>query len=329
MFLKLVMGVVVSILWASSGWAISLVDADWLKANLSKKDVRIVDVAEKPDTYFVKGHIPGAVYINRYVELGDLNANPSTLFPTKKQFEELMSKLGISKNTTVVAYDDTFGLFASRFLVIMELYGHDIKKLKLLNGGIVKWKSLGYETATDYVSVNPVQYMVNNAQIRKDLRLSKADVFRDVVNGMKPDVMLIDSRPEPEFLGKKIRSVRGGAIARAINITGTVANDPKDHTFKPVEEIKKTYEQRGVTPDKEIYAYCHSGDRSAHTYITLKYLLGYKRVKFYDGSWIEWSMDLSLPPYAVAGQVWPWDEKKEAKKEEPIKQEPTTQEPIK
>ncbi|MEM4262910.1 MAG: rhodanese-like domain-containing protein, partial [Thermoplasmata archaeon] len=118
------------LLWTTPGWTMSIVDADWLNKNLQEKNIRIVEVPEKADAVGAqhiagKLHIKGAVVVNRYLDLGDIKSVPPTLYPTKEQFEKLMARLGIAKDTTVVAYDDKFGLFASRLLVIMEYYGHD------------------------------------------------------------------------------------------------------------------------------------------------------------------------------------------------------------
>jgi thiosulfate/3-mercaptopyruvate sulfurtransferase len=304
----LVVSMLVVFLSATTSWAISLVDAEWLKANLDDKNIRIVDVSNKPDSYG-KGHIPGAVKVNRYHDLGNTSAIPPTLYPTKEQFEQLMSRLGIDKDSVVVAYDDTYSIFASRLLVLMELYGHDTNKMKLLNGGMVKWKALEFPVTKDAVRVKPAKYHVDN--IRLDIFVSWSDIYRDVVLGARPEVMLLDSRPEAEYTAKNIRSIRGGHIPKAANVTGANANNKEDHTYKPIAEIKKMYEEKGFTSDKTIYEYCHSGDRSAHAYIILKHLLGYKNVRFNDGGWVEWSNILSLP---AAGQVWLWEAPKEVKK---------------
>lgn len=307
---KLVLSLMVFFLWSNTSWAISLVEAEWLKANLDDKNIRIVDVSNKADTYD-KGHIPGAVKVKRYLDLGNINVVPPTLYPTKEQFEHLMSRLGIDKDTTVVAYDDTFSLFASRMLVIMEYYGHDIKKLKLLNGGSVRWKALGYPMNKDAVPVKTTKYKVKDDEMKRDMVITWSDIYRDVVNGGKPEIFLLDVRPVAEYTAKDIRSVRGGYVPKAVNVTGADAMKKEDQTFKPVAEIKKMYEEKGVTPDKHIYEYCHSGDRAAHAYVTLRHILGYKNVKAYDGGWTEWAAILSLP---ADGQVWLWEAPKEEKK---------------
>jgi thiosulfate/3-mercaptopyruvate sulfurtransferase len=291
-------------LWSSSLWATDLIDAEWLDKHLNDQNIRIVDVSNNPDSYET-GHIAGAVKINRHVDLADTNAIPPNLYPTKEQFEKLMPWLGIDKDTIVVAYDDKFGIYAGRFLVIMELYGHDINKLKLLNGGMIRWKKLGFPVNKDTVTVKPTKYEVET--VRLDIFVSWRNIYRDVVRGTRPDIVLLDSRPTSEYTGKEIRSIRGGHIPKAVNVTGTEANREDDHTFKPLAEIRTMYESKGITPDKVIYEYCHSGDRSAHAYIILRHLLGYKNMKFNDGGWAEWSSIISLP---VENEVWLWEASK-------------------
>lgn len=291
------------LIWAASASAIEVVEADWLKARLDDKKIRIVEVPEKAEPIageHKKGvmHIPNTVVVNRYLDLGNIYVVPPTLYPSKEQFEKLMARLGIDNDTTVVAYDDKFGLFASRLLVIMEHYGHDTNKLKLLNGGLIKWKKIGYPLVDGHADVKPTRYTVVKMT---PVLITWSDIYRDVVAGARPDVMLLDVRPPDEYSAKKIRSIRGGHIPKAINITSTDANKKDDHTLKSVEELKTIFSAKGATPDKTLYTYCHSGDRTAHAYVILKYVLGYKDVKVYDGSWSEWATILSLP---AEDQIW-------------------------
>ena len=217
-YFKVVLSSMVVVLcWVSSGFAISLVEAEWLKKELNGKNIRIVDVSSNPDTYD-KEHIPGAVKVNKNIDLADTNSVPPNHYPTKEQFEKFMPWLGIDKDTIVVAYDDKFGLFASRFLVIMELYGHDNNNLKLLNGGSVRWKALGYPMSKEPAAVKSTKYKV--ATVRQDVFVNWSDMYRDVVLGGRPEIMLLDSRPAAEYEGKDIRSIRGGHIPGAVNVTG-------------------------------------------------------------------------------------------------------------
>lgn len=289
--------------WASTASAIEVVEASWLKDNLKNPDIRIVDVSNKADTYG-KGHIPGAVQVKRYLDLNTYETlTPNVnLYPNQKQFEQLMVRLGITPNTTVVAYDDSPGFFSSRFLVIMELYGHDTGKLKLLNGGSKYWASQGLPMSTDPVSVKATNYKAAKNYF-DDRTVTWDQIYRDVVRGGKSGVMLLDTRPADEYGAQNIRAIRGGFIPKAVNVTGGNAVG-SDMRFKPLDEIKKMFTDAGVTQDKLIYEYCHSGDRAAHTYIILRHMLGYSNVKAYAGGWIEWAGITSLP---ADGQVWLWD----------------------
>lgn len=290
--------------WASTASAIELVEASWLKDNLNNKDLRIIEVPEKAEAIsgeHKKGvtHLPNAQVINRYLDLGNIYSVPPTQYPTKDQFEKLMSNIGVNKDSIVVAYDDKYGIFASRLLVIMEHFGHDTSKLKLLNGGKVKWAKLGYPLVENrHAEVATSRYNVTKMN---PVVISWSDVYRDAVVSPSPGIVLVDVRPADEYSGKKIRSIRGGHIPNAINITGTDANNKEDHTFKSKEELKKMFEAQGVTKDKTVYTYCHSGDRTAHAYIILKSILGYNDVMIYASSWTEWATILSLP---AEGEVW-------------------------
>lgn len=299
--LQTVLAVMVSLLFCATASAIELVDANWLKQNMGSNNVRIVDVQDKPYSYD-KEHIPGAVKVYRYADLSNVQDEPPTLYPTVEQFERLLQQLGIDNDTVVVAYDDKFSLFASRFLVLMEIYGHDISKLKLLDGGIVNWKAEGNKVEAVATKATPSTYKIGN--VRNDIVIDWSAIYHDVVLGMNPDILLLDTRPGKEYGAENVRGIRGGYIPSAINVTGSNANDADTHKFKSRDEIQKMYTDAGLTADKEIYEYCHSGDRAAHSYIQLHHMLGYQNVKLYPGGWNEWNTKLFLP---VAGQVWLWD----------------------
>lgn len=312
--LKLLVMTVVS-LFAMSTLALagSLVNADWLAKNMGNKNVKIMDVADKASAYD-KEHIPGAIQVKRYLHLSNTDRYPASTYPTKAQFEKFLSEAGIDNNSIVVAYDDKSSLFAARLLFIMELYGHDINKLKLLDGGIINWKKQGKSVTAEATPVKKSKYKITKT--RSELLLTWSDIYRDVVLDAKPDVLLLDSRPENEFKAQNIRAIRGGFIPGAVNVTGSDANIKDTHLFQPVDVIKARYEAKEVTADKPIYTYCHSGDRAAHGYFILKHILGYKNVKVYDGGWVEWGNLVSLP---ASGQVWLWDAPKPVKKDEPKK----------
>lgn len=266
-----------------------LVTPEWLKENLGKKEIVIVDVQDKPDDY-EKEHIPGAVKVLRNEDLARANKQlDNYYYPDPKKFTQLMSKLGITNNSTVVAYDNKMGLFASRFAAIMDMYGHDINKIKILNGGFIKWKELGYPIESGEFKPKKSTYKVGK---KKSITVDKNGVLKAIKD---KSAIILDSRPKNEYTGENKRANRAGFLPGAINITGSDVINNQDHTFKSIEEIKAAYESQGITPDKQIITYCHSGDRSAHVYMVLTHLLGYKNVKIYDGSFFEWANSPDLP----------------------------------
>lgn len=294
----------------SAALAISLVDADWLKKNMGKKNIKIMDVADKAST-FDNEHIPGAIQVKRYLDLSNTDVYPPSTYPTAKQFAKFLSDAGIENSSIIVAYDDKSSLFASRLLFLLELYGHDTTRLKLLNGGIVNWKNQGNQITDKVTSIKKSVYKISTT--KNELLVTWNQIYRDVVLGAKPEVLLVDSRPENEYKAQNIRAIRGGFIPKAVMVTGSNANDKDTQVYKSVDEIKTMYAAKDVNADRDIYVYCHSGDRAAHAYVNLKHILGYKNVKVYGGGWVDWANMVALP---AAGQVWLWDAPKPDKKDE-------------
>ncbi len=292
--LSILTAILVLVFLATPALAGLLVSVDWLADHKDDPNVVVVDVQNKPPSY-AKGHIPGALRVVRHVDLEDPNRYPPNKYPGREQFLALMARLGISNQTTVVAYDDHHGIFASRFLFVMELYGHDTAKLKLLNGGIKAWQAAGRPLTTKPANARSAAAYTASGP-NQNLLVSWSRVFRDVVQGQDPRVALHDARPEAEFKGDKIRAIRGGHIPGAINLTGVdAANHKNEQTFKPIDEIRAAFVKAGITPDKTVYTYCHSSDRAAHAYMVLKHLLGYPDVKVYEGAWKEWGNLTALP----------------------------------
>ncbi len=273
-----------------------LVTPGWLAAHANDPDLVIVDVQNKPQSY-ARGHIPGAVRVVRHVDLEDPYRYPTNKYPGREQFVALMKRLGIGNHTTVVAYDDHHDIFASRFFFVMELYGHDTARLKLLDGGIKAWLASGRKLSTAAARPeNPPAYTTSGPNL--NLVVSWQRVFRDVVQKQDPRVVLHDARPLPEFDGSKVRAIRGGHIPGAIHLTGSDAANNKDQTFKAAQDIRAAFVRAGITPDKTVYTYCHSSDRAAHAYVVLKHLLGYPDVRIYEGAWKEWGSLTALPAAA-------------------------------
>jgi thiosulfate/3-mercaptopyruvate sulfurtransferase len=267
-----------------------LVSTDWVAAHLDDPMVRVVESDEDALLYHA-GHIPGAVRVDWFTDL----QNPVRRdFLSKESFEKLCSELGIQKDTQVVFYGDKNNWFACYAFWLFQLYGHS--HTQIMNGGRAKWESEG-RTLTKVVPAYPkTVYQAEEANL--DIRAFRQEVFAQV-NEKKP---LVDVRSPKEYSGELISmpsypqegATRGGHIPGAVSIPWSQAVK-EDGTFKSVEELTALYAGQGITPDMEIIAYCRIGERSSHTWYVLTYLLGFPRVKNYDGSWTEWGNLVDAP----------------------------------
>ena len=268
----------------------TLVDTAWVAQHGRDPNVRLVEVDVDTGSYD-SGHIPGAVAWNWTSQLCDTVRRD--VIP-KADFEKLMSESGVGNDTTVVLYGDNNNWFAAWALWQLKLYGH--KDVRLMDGGRKKWLAEGRELTTDKPGHPAASYKAKDADnsIRAFLpEVMRAEQARS--HGM------VDVRSPDEFSGKVLSPPglpetcqRGGHIPGAKSIPwGQACNE--DGTFKSFDELKALYEGKGITQDKPVIAYCRIGERSSHSWFVLKYLLGHKDVKNYDGSWTEWGNLVAAP----------------------------------
>ena len=267
-----------------------LVSTEWAAQHTDDPKVRLVEV-DVDTTSYEKGHIKNAVGWNWTTQLQD-NVRRDLL--GQEQVEELVSNSGISNDSTVVFYGDNNNWFAAYALWQLKYYGH--KDARLMNGGRKKWELEGRPFTTDVPSFPRTSYKASppdeNVRARRELVFDALD---------KKNRHLVDVRSPDEFTGKVIAppgmtetAQRGGHIPGAANIPwAKAAND--DGTFKSYDELAKLYESQGVRPDRETIAYCRIGERSSHSWFVLKYLLGFDKVRNYDGSWTEWGNLVDAP----------------------------------
>jgi len=267
-----------------------LVSTEWVAAHLHDPNIRIAEV-DVDTTAYETGHIPGAVGWNWTTQLNDPVRRD---IASKEQFEELMASSGIDKHTTVVLYGDNNNWFAAYAFWLLKIYGHE--DVRLMNGGRKKWVDEGRPLTTEVPRYERKVYRAEEPDLR--LRAFLQDVLQRLG---RADVALVDVRSAQEFTGEILAppglpetAQRGGHIPGAKNIPWAQAVR-EDGTFKSYEELRALYEAQGITPDKEVIAYCRIGERSSHTWFVLKYLLGYPKVRNYDGSWTEWGNVVGLP----------------------------------
>jgi thiosulfate/3-mercaptopyruvate sulfurtransferase len=272
-----------------------LVSTEWVADHLVDPGVRLIEV-DVDTTAYDSGHVSGAVGWNWQSQLNDRIRRD---IPDAKAFAELLSQAGVMPKTTVVLYGDNNNWFAAFAFWLLQLYGH--KNAKLMNGGRAKWVAEGRPLVTVRTAVKPTHYPVPRRP-NLGLRARRVEVERALRSKtVGKGVGLIDVRSAPEYVGDIIAppgmsetAQRPGHIPGARNIPWSQAVGP-DGTFKPREQLEQLYRPTGVLAKGEIIAYCRIGERSSHTWFALKYLLGHKKVRNYDGSWTEWGNVVGAP----------------------------------
>jgi thiosulfate/3-mercaptopyruvate sulfurtransferase len=268
----------------------ALVDAEWAKAHLDDPAVRFVEVDVDTAAY-EQSHIPGAVGWNWTSQLAD---GVRRDIATRSEFSELLSRSGIGPDTTVVLYGDNNNWFAAWAYWQLQLYGH--RNAKILNGGRKYWLDNGLPLSTDVPSYKPTGYQLPEPDF--GLRAFRDDILPRLGEA---GFALVDVRSPAEFNGEVIAppgmsetAQRAGRIPGAASIpwAQTVR---EDGTFKSRDELAALYESKGVTSDKDVIAYCRIGERSSHSWFVLHELLGYPKVRNYDGSWTEWGSMVGMP----------------------------------
>ena len=269
-----------------------LVSTDWVADHLNDTDtVRIVESNEDVLLYST-GHIPNAVHIDW---VNDLQDEVIRDYVGKHRFAELCAQHGIAEGTTVVFYGDKNNWWACYAFWVFKLYGHE--KCRIMDGGRKKWVAEGRPLTKEVPSFPETEYTPQDAD-------PMIRAFRDeVLDHLRAHKPLVDVRSPAEYSGELTHmpdypqegAMRGGHIPGARNIPWSrAAND--DGTFKDREELEAIYlQEQSLDPSTETIAYCRIGERSSHTWFVLTYLLGFDRVKNYDGSWTEWGNLVGVP----------------------------------
>lgn len=321
-----------------------LVDTDWVEENCTKDGVRVIEIDYHPKKAYNVGHIRGATLIpwedliieDSYVDkafgqtwMPGMDAYDDSLpqdILDKKEFEKMMSKHGVENDTKIILYGDHNNWFAAYAFWLFKIYDH--KDLCLMNGGRKKWEAEGREYTTEEVKVSPTKYKVKSVN-EDSFRVSLDDVYDSL---RKKSMRLIDIRSPAEYSGKTAANKElgleemdnTGHIPGAVNIPA-VDTVNADGTFKSYDELLEMYQSRGVVSDDNVVTYCRLGERAAHTWVVLRYLLGYGNVANYDGSWGEWGTARGVPIIKSTPdspkEKEPEKENKDAKKEDGKREE--------
>ena len=254
-----------------------LVDTSWLAQHLADSNIRIVDL--RPRGYG-EGHIPEAVWLdNNWIRNPKA---PPTFLPSPEEFAALMSKLGISNNTRVIAYDERGGIYAARLWWILNHYGHS--NVALLDGGWVKWTAEKRPSTATAPALTAAAFTVKPGSVK----VATADQVKAAINSR--ETKLVDARTQGEIDGKDLRNIkRGGFIESSVPVYWEDTLDPATRAFKSAAEISRLYRDKGITSNDNVIVYCQVGMRAAHDLFTLA-LIGHDLDKLsnYYGAWEEW-----------------------------------------
>jgi thiosulfate/3-mercaptopyruvate sulfurtransferase len=273
-----------------------LVSTDWLAARIADGSARpggdIVVVESDEDVLlYDTGHIPGSVKVDWH---NDLNDPLTRDYVDGQRFAEVLGERGIGRDTTVVLYGDKSNWWAAYALWVFSLFGHE--DVRLLDGGRAKWVAEGRDMTREVPKPEPVDYPV----------VERSD---SAIRAFKDDVLahlgqpLVDVRSPGEFSGELLHmpdypqegAMRGGHIPGAKSVPWARAA-AEDGTFKPRADLEAIYlTEQGLKPEDDVVAYCRIGERSSHTWFVLTHLLGFDKVRNYDGSWTEWGNAVRAP----------------------------------
>ncbi len=269
----------------------ALVTTQWVADHTKDPKIGIVEVDVDTSAYD-QGHVPESLGWNWQTELQDLIRRDLI---DKHAFEQLLSRSGIAGDTTVVVYGDNNNWFAAWAFWQLKYYGHN--DVRIMNGGRKKWLEEKRPLSTEVPRVTPTTYRAKDPD--ESLRARREQIF--AVLDRRSNAQLVDVRSVDEFTGKIIAppgmnetAQRGGHIPGAANIPWAQAVN-EDGTFKTADALRQLYGAKGISGEREVIAYCRIGERSSHTWFVLRYLLGFDKVRNYDGSWTEWGNLVGVP----------------------------------
>jgi thiosulfate/3-mercaptopyruvate sulfurtransferase len=240
------------------------------------------------------------VQVQRFKDLGDNAGSPLMRFPSREAFQETLRRWGVSDDSTIVLYDDSRTALASRVYFLLDLYGFDMTRVRLLDGGMVEWSAFE-EVSKDPVEPHPGTVTLKPAN--PALFVEWPVVYERVIARRDPAVVLLDARPRDHYTGETIRhSIQGGHIPGAINVVSLDGTDAQSQRWLPEAALRSLYQ--AVPKERTVYVYCHDSFRSTLAYAQLK-SLGYRDVRVYNGGWAHWGNTLTLP--VVQGDA-PYDE---------------------
>jgi thiosulfate/3-mercaptopyruvate sulfurtransferase len=264
-----------------------LVESDELKDLINHPLVRVVDMRTSLLDY-LKSHIPNAVYLN-FEHLRTPDHGVPAQIPDRVCLEKLLgNNLSVSNNMWVILYSEKSNPNATYLAWVLDLLGH--RKIGIFNGGWEKWVAEGKPVTQEYPTLLPRKFF---GKVNREV-LAEKKYVRDHLTAR--DVLVVDARPPVQYSGEEGEEIRKGHIPGARNLFWeTTLEGTEVRVWKKKEDLEKLVADVGRTRDKETIVHCRTGREASHVYFTLKYVLGFHKVRLYRGSWVEWSADMNLP----------------------------------
>ena len=255
-----------------------------LEAQLGRDDLLILDLSSADN--YARGHVPGAIHIAPQSLQCGIKPAPGKL-PSLEALSELFSRVGLTPDRHVVAYDDEGGGWAGRLIWTLDVLGHD--NYSYLDGGARAWIEEGHPVETQANSGTPSAF---------EARLHSGPIASlETIEAQLGDanVAIWDARPPEEYAGTKVVAARGGHIPGAVNLDWLELMDrQRNLRLVDAQALRQRLEKLGITPDKRVITHCHTHHRSGLSYLAMK-VLGYPDIQGYDGSWGEWGNRADTP----------------------------------
>jgi len=276
------------------------VTPQWLKSHADAPGLIIVDVSFEK-SHYEKGHIPGAVYVDWRRDLADPDEKKYYRVVPKGGFENAMSRIGATPETMLIFYDNRQNRMAIRALWVAAYYGH--QKSAILEGGILEWKAAGNETNTELPEVNPTVYRAT--KVHSEMNVEKSYVKENLRNS---DILFVDSRSRKMYTGQAPGRLvhTGKKVARRGHLPGSVnipwkENIDQKSRFLDKDTLSGIYLSAGHKEDKLVVFYCNEGLHAVFNWFVATRILGFEKVKVYEGSMGEWADDPLLPMVSGVG----------------------------
>lgn len=266
-----------------------LVSTEELAAWQARGPVVLVDIRTDVFTY-LRGHLPGAVYLNRETLRASRGGMPTQLLDGSA-YAALFSRMGLPFDRPVVIYSagETHNIDATFLAWLLAGFGH--RQVYVLDGGFFKWQLELRPVVPEYPHLAETDFPKGAFQPEQ---ASLEDVSRALRTG---DAVLVDARPPDQYTGEAGAQMRRGHLPGAVSHywQDDLTREGFGYVWKQPPALRAAYEAQGITPDRNIIAYCNSATEASHVHFTLRYLLGYPRVRVYVGSWTEWAARTELP----------------------------------